>query len=1543
MRCLETICRGVNGSFWRRVAMGAALLAVALPAAHGQAVSDVSPRTLAPGVANSLTITGTDLTGGLRAAVSEGSVTVDEVTAERAVLTLTPPPDAAGGLGLWLFTAAGAVDPIPLMVDALPVVSDAGDNQHADTAQLLSVPCCVDGVAGGPTADWFRFHALAGQRLAFEVLTQSLSSAMDPVLILRDSLGRQLAMADDDAIGPECRFEHVFASEGDYTLELRESRHAAGGRYHLRVGDFPLDLACHPLALQRGVPATFGFTSADAAGIALAPAARAVAAGDIRPHVWLAAGNAAAAWTRVLVSDLPQQREEEASDVLMPPVGLSGRLSEPGETDTYTLAATAGQAIRIRASARSLGLPTLAQLRLLAADGTTIAATSPSESDEWTLEATPPADGEVRLEVRDLLDRGGHDFGYHLEITPVTGFEVALAGDAKTRQAFPIQASDGAAAIPLTIARRGEAAALELTLEPAVPGLELLASTIPADAKEHRVYLRASEAWVADMQSVVRLTARTAGSDGPASLVGSVGLQRAREPRVPFPEAWRDGAIAAAGVAPADPFFALAPSADIIFARPVQTHTAPLTLSRLQEAFKEAVTLLGTPLPAGWTLATKAENDTYTATLTRADAASEPTHLKLLAYGEHGGRGRLTPVDLPIRWVDPLKVSLGSTSPLVAGSTAELPLEIARDGGDPQPVTLTVTGLPEGWPVPEPLTIPADASGPIALPLTVPATATGHSPTLSFSAASTFQGQAYTITGTLPLPSLIPAPTRVEVFPESIDLAHRSDSRQLVVTGYDAEGSVRDWTHDVSIEAGSPGIIDVHGGRVTPIADGETELLVRIGDVQHTLPVRVTGSGQHRPVAFESEVLVALSKQGCSSGACHGSPSGKGMFRLSLRGFDAALDQLTLIREDFGRRVNTFEPDKSLLLAKPLMQVSHGGGKQLRASDAAHAVLRRWIAEGAQADPEDTPRCVGIRLFPADARVLALAGGSQQLAVIADFADGSTRDVTPLAAYESSNTGIAEVDADGRVSAAARGETVILARFLEHIESVRLTFLDPDPAFAWEAPTPHNFIDERVDEKLRLLQFTPSPLCSDDEFCRRVHLDVIGLLPTVEETKTFLADASPTKRETLIDRLLERDEYASYQALKWGDILRMTAKVVGDDGVYKYHRWVEEAFRSNISYDAFARAILAAEGSTLANPPANFYRAAANETDCVETVSQVFLGARLQCAKCHNHPFEKWTQDNYYGLAAFFEPVKRRSTQRPGEMFIYTAAGAGVTQPRTGEKMQPWLPGEGSLELAAGDDARERLVDWLVSPENPFFARIEANRIWSSCFARGIVDPIDDFRDSNPPANGPLLDELTQHFVESGFDRKALLRAILTSRTYQASVNTTESNADDTRYFSHQTPRLLAAEQLLDAIGQVTDVPELFKGLPADTKATQLPAPDLAENAFLETFGQPQRSTVCACERTGDSNLGMAIAMFNGELIHAKLAAETNRFRRGLAAGRSVDDLIDELYLAAVCRHPDEAEKAAATAHIATRESPAEGLEDLCWALLNTDEFLFQH
>ena len=773
-------------------------------------------------------------------------------------------------------------------------------------------------------------------------------------------------------------------------------------------------------------------------------------------------------------------------------------------------------------------------------------------------------------------------------------------------------------------------------------------------------------------------------------------------------------------------------------------------------------------------------------------------------------------------------------------------------------------------------------------------------------------------------------PQRLEAYPADIELEGPNAQQQIVVTGFDATGQARDWTHEISFVSANPAIAVVQKNRIVPIANGTTEIVVQFGESKQTIPVRVSNFEQKRPIAFESEVLVALSKQGCNSGACHGSPSGKGNFRLSLRAFDRVLDELTLIREDFGRRVNPIDPEQSLLLLKPMMKLTHGGGKQLSKDNAAYKILRDWIAEGAKADPPGTPRCIRLEVFPSQKRVLKRIDGNQQLSAMTLYADGKKRDVTRLVAYESTNTEVATVDKLGLVTPHERGETVILVRYLEHIESIPLMFVDDVPGFQWKEPTPGNYIDTLVNAKLRQLQYLPSPTCSDPIFLRRVYLDVIGVLPSVEETNKFLADPSPAKRSGLIDQLLQRDEYPKFWALKWGDLLKMTSKLVGNDGVYKYHRWVEAAIRSNMPYDEFARELLAASGSTLANPAANFYRTSTDMNECVETVSQVFLGARLQCAKCHNHPFERWTQDNYYGLGAFFNRLQRKNTQRPGEMFVWTASSGEVIQPRTGEVMKPWLPQVGSIESSAGDDRRPAFVKWLVDSKNPYFAKIEANRIWSQLFSRGIVDPIDDFRDSNPPSNEPLLEALAEDFAESGFDRKHMIRTILNSQSYQSSSETSQWNEKDKMYFSHQSPRMLSAEQLLDAINHVTGLTQAFAGLPPDMKATQLPAPDLAKIAFLKVFGQPERTTVCASERAEDSNLGMAIELFNGPLVYEKLRDTTNRFRKSHAAGRTADEVIRELYVAALCRQPTNPELEASLQHCQSRGELASGFEDLC-------------
>ncbi len=769
-------------------------------------------------------------------------------------------------------------------------------------------------------------------------------------------------------------------------------------------------------------------------------------------------------------------------------------------------------------------------------------------------------------------------------------------------------------------------------------------------------------------------------------------------------------------------------------------------------------------------------------------------------------------------------------------------------------------------------------------------------------------------------PVQVGEPQRIEVFPPVVNLAGAREQMQLVVTGFYSDGSVQDLTRAAEFASSNAEVFTLDGSVAHPKADGSADLNVSVGGQVASIAVNVSNQGVPQAVSFEYGTLAALSKQGCNAGACHGSPSGKGGFRLSLRAFDPELDKLTLIHEDFGRRTNSLEPAESLLLLKPLMKVPHGGGLKIREHDPAYEVIRDWISEGCHLDSPEQARVVKLQVYPPSGRLLKRPAHTQQLVVLAHYADGSIRDVTQLAVYSSSDEAVASITDGGLVVGKDRGEAAVIVRFMEFIESSFVTFVRDIEGFAWTNPSTNNYIDEAVDAKLKQLKFLPSGVCTDEEFIRRVYLDVIGILPTVAEAQAFLADGAADKRTKLIDVLLERPEYAKFWTLKWGDLLRLTSKQVGGDGVYKYHRWVERAIAANLPYDQFARELLTARGSTHQNPPANFYRTATDTNDCVETISQIFLGARLQCAKCHNHPFERWSQDNYYGMAAFFNRVQRKNTPKPDETFIWVSSTGEVTQPRTGKQMKPWLPGDGDVENANVDDRRGIFAEWLTRPENPFFAKIEANRIWSQLLGRGIVDPPDDFRDSNPPSNAALLESLSADFVQSGFDRKHVIRTILNSRTYQSSFEPNDFNKDDTKYFSHFQPRLLSAEQLLDAICDVTAVPEKFGALPPTTRATQLPAPDLVKHEFLKIFGQPERQTVCQCERSSESNLGMAIQFFNGPLIYNKLRDGNNRFRQLLNQQKQDQEIITELHLAAVNRPPTEHELAATMKHITSKD-----------------------
>jgi hypothetical protein len=789
-------------------------------------------------------------------------------------------------------------------------------------------------------------------------------------------------------------------------------------------------------------------------------------------------------------------------------------------------------------------------------------------------------------------------------------------------------------------------------------------------------------------------------------------------------------------------------------------------------------------------------------------------------------------------------------------------------------------------------------------------------------------------------PVVVGTPDRLEVYPSEFRLDTPRRHMRLVVTGHYADGSVQDLTRDCEIDIADPAIVRLDGGVVFPVANGTTAVRVRAGGKEATAAVVVANQETAEPVSFQFGTLVALSKQGCNSGACHGSPSGKGGFRLSLRAYDPVLDTETLVREMYNRRTNVLEPESSLLLRKPLMEVPHGGGRRMRKDDPAYAVLHDWIAQGLKEDPADAPTCTKVEVYPS-LRILKRPAHTQQLVVLAHFSDGSVRDVTELACYSSSDEGVATVDNAGLVVASDKGEAAILVRYLEKMETSYLMFLKDVYNFNWPTPAENNYIDRLTFDKLRQMQITPSDLCSDEEFVRRVYLDLLGALPKPEESAAFLADTDPAKRNKLVDALLERPEYAEFWALKWADLLRLNGKKVGT-AVPKFHRWLVASIRDNMPYDKFAEELLTSTGSTFDHPAANYFRTAADTNDCTETTAQLFLGIRIQCAKCHNHPFERWTQDNYYGIGAFFNRVQRKPAANADELVVWVARGGEVTQPRTGKQMKPWLPLAGEAEIPGEADRRDALVEWLARPDNPFFAKAEVNRLWGHLFGRGIVEPVDDFRASNPPSNAALLDALAEDFAKHGFDRKHILRTMLTSRAYQLSSRSNDFNKNDSKYFSHMKTRLLSAEQLLDAICRVTGIDEKYAGLPAGTRATQLPAPD-GDNYFLKVFGQPAREMACQCERSSESNLSQALQMINGPVIHGKLTNENNRLRKLATAGKSNSEIIDELYLSALCRHPGPEEVAAAEKHIAAQPERMQGLEDVCWALLNAKEFLFQH
>jgi hypothetical protein len=798
---------------------------------------------------------------------------------------------------------------------------------------------------------------------------------------------------------------------------------------------------------------------------------------------------------------------------------------------------------------------------------------------------------------------------------------------------------------------------------------------------------------------------------------------------------------------------------------------------------------------------------------------------------------------------------------------------------------------------------------------------------------------------------LIGQPIALAVQPQTITLTGPRALQQVVVTGKYADGTLRDLTPFCEMTPEAADVAGLRDGLVVPKKNGSTSLAIRAGGQTIKASIVVKDFDKPAPVSFRQEFVAALNVGGCNAGACHGTPSGKGGFRLSLRGYDPSADYFALTREAFNRRTDRSDPDASLMLLKALGKIPHEGGQRFRRDAVPATVIRTWLAEGLHDDPPTAPQPQSVTILPGS-RVLKAPARFQQLAVQARFPDGATRDVTRLTVFTSSDSAVADVNAGGQVEFRQAGEVAILCRYLDFMETVRLTYLEPRAGFVWKDVPPNNYVDQYVFAKLKMLSIPPSDLCTDEEFIRRAYLDVCAILPKPDEVKAFAADKGKDKRAKLIDRLLERPEYADFWTLKWADVLRNDRKTVQVKGTHVYQTWLHQHFVKNTPFDEVVRELLTADGSTSANPPANYYRVASEPTVLAESTAQLFFGVRMQCAKCHNHPFEKWSQDDYYSLAAFFARVRHKkdpgepgpNPQTAGGEVIYSDRTGEVTQPRSGKVMPPKIMGLPAPVIPPDKDRREVLAALVTAPDNPFFAKSVVNRIWFHVTGRGIVDPVDDFRESNPSANDELLDALAKDFVAHKYDVKYLIRTIMNSRTYQLSAQTNDLNKDDNKYFSHAVTKLLTAEQLLDALCTVTEVPEKYAGLPLGTRAVQLPDSEI-NHPFLKTFGQPARELACECEREGDSNLAQALQLINGPTVNEKLRNANNRIGRLLGKKMSDFDVLCELYLATVSRLPAEGEVSAALEHV-RKAKPADrrkAWEDVQWALVNSKEFLFRH
>jgi hypothetical protein len=792
------------------------------------------------------------------------------------------------------------------------------------------------------------------------------------------------------------------------------------------------------------------------------------------------------------------------------------------------------------------------------------------------------------------------------------------------------------------------------------------------------------------------------------------------------------------------------------------------------------------------------------------------------------------------------------------------------------------------------------------------------------------------------------------LLPESATLDGPQTWQRFVAETQRDQANIGDETDKSRFSIDNPQVAKVFtDGTVTPLSDGTATLSATVGGRTAKANITVKNFGRDTSWSFRNHVLPVLTRTGCNSGACHGAAAGKNGFRLTLRGYGPEVDYDVLSRQALARRIVKTAPAESLMLLKPTGAIEHGGGVRFSPDSLEYRVLAEWIGSGMPRPRDEDPRVVKVAPVPASVRLAP--GQTQQVLVQATFSDGRLEDVTRWAKFSSTDETVAKVDENGRLKVEGHGEAAVTVWFssLVGLTTVTAPYDTPRDLGAFAAARRVNKIDELNLAKLEAIGIPPSPDCDDATFLRRAFLDATGSLPPVEQVDTFLADADPAKRAKLVDRLLESPEYVDYWTYKWSDLLLVSSKSLPGPAMWAFSRAIRRAVAENLPWDQFARRIITARGSTLSNGLANYYVLHRDPIDLTESSSMAFLGMSLTCARCHNHPMEKWTQDQYYGMANLFARVALKDGTTGGDVIVAAAPEGDIRHPRKGTVMAPQPLDATPLAPEAPGDRREALADWLARAENPYFAKAIVNRVWRNFFGRGLIEPEDDLRATNPASDPVLLDWVVGDFLAHKYDVKHLVRTIMNSGVYARSSDPLPANASDVRYLSHYAVKRLSAEALLDAISRVTDIPTPFSGYPAGWRSLQLPDVQVA-STFLSAFGRPERVTTCSCERSAEPSVSQALHLANGETVNAKLRDDKGAVARVAASGADDRAVLDGLYKTALNRPPTEAERAkllpvlaGASAGLSDAKEVAaarrQAIEDLYWATLTSKEFLFNH